>query len=989
MDRFSITCKNFSYTKKSRQSLGFSDGSQDRRPKAMKRMMICGTWNVQGSRGRMMEIVSETEKLKIDILTLTETKRKGQGTEMTGNYVHLFSGVPKDNRAKRGVSILINKRFKNKITNWDPIDENIIKVNLHIYGRRIAVLGVYTISDDEPVAMKDTFFEKLNEVLADIGNTRDVIVLGDFNSRTGRKINDKVIGPYGEDNINDNGTRLIELCTQNDMRICNGFYQHKEIHKYTWEQPTRQLKSIIDYLIIKQRSDLKLEDIRVKRGATCGSDHYLLRAKIYIPRWNTVERNQSNKDDENTEQVEYPKYNLHSLLEDSVKYLYQRRLDEYLPDSEDLNTQETYSSVIESIHKAAREALGTQQQQKSRNIWWTREIEQLIQQKKQAYLKWLTTKDQEDKQAYDNIKRETRQKINHSKNEMWDRKCQEIETYIGGRKCTEAWEFIKKVKKTRSEKVTLQNISQKQWKEHYEHLLQEERPQYIWNSIPINIQGETVDIDETTIRKAINELKNGKSCGPEGVYAELLKSGTGKLIKILTKLFNDYLNGQEVPKEWKVAYISSIYKKGNRNDCGNYRGISVTSSMSRLYGRILRDLIEKEYVEEEEQSGFRSGRSCNDNVFTMKQIIEKRSAVNLETHMLFIDLTKAYDNIPMCLLWEALHHTNINQTLITAVKNLYADSVSKIKTGNRLSTPFNISKGLRQGCCISPTLFKVYIKEALRKWKRKCAGMGVPLENTTIYSLQFADDQAVIAGDNEDLTYMTRKLKETYDEWGLTMNIQKTRYLSIGTESQNLQLNDSDIIKACEEYKYLGITFDKTGTDDKEIRSRIIQAKKAIGCLNGILWSRQLTTHRKYNIYNAMIKSSLLHGSETWRMTERNKRMLEATEMDALRRSARISRMDRVRNEDIRRRVGLEDTIIKDFEQKQLTWYGHVQRMADYRLPKQAMNWIPYHKKKRGRPKITWKEGIRKAMSLRNMQDGQWEDRRQWRLDIGQRRRTF
>ena len=78
------------------------------------------------------------------------------------------------------------------------------------------------------------------------------------------------------------------------------------------------------------------------------------------------------------------------------------------------------------------------------------------------------------------------------------------------------------------------------------------------------------------------------------------------------------------------------------------------------------------------------------------------------------------------------------------------------------------------------------------------------------------------------------------------------------------------------------------------------------------------------NIYNALIKSSLLYGSETWSRTENNKRRVEATEMDALRRSSRISRKDRIRNVTIRQQIGLEEPIIKEIEQKQLTWYGHV-----------------------------------------------------------------
>jgi hypothetical protein len=90
------------------------------------------------------------------------------------------------------------------------------------------------------------------------------------------------------------------------------------------------------------------------------------------------------------------------------------------------------------------------------------------------------------------------------------------------------------------------------------------------------------------------------------------------------------------------------------------------------------------------------------------------------------------------------------------------------------------------------------------------------------------------------------------------------------------------------------------------------------------------------NIYNVLIKSSLLYGSETWRLTENNKRRVEATEIDALRRSSKISR-NKIRTVTIRTQIGLEETIIKEIEQNQLTWYEHVQRMAEGRLPKIAL----------------------------------------------------
>jgi len=106
--------------------------------------------------------------------------------------------------------------------------------------------------------------------------------------------------------------------------------------------------------------------------------------------------------------------------------------------------------------------------------------------------------------------------------------------------------------------------------------------------------------------------------------------------------------------------------------------------------------------------------------------------------------------------------------------------------------------------------------------------------------------------------------------------------------------------------------------------------------------------------------------------------------------SLRISRKERIRNVTIRQQqIGLEETIIKGIEQNQLTWYGHVQRMAERRLSKIAFKWMPKQKRARGRLKKNWMEGIRKAMNEKNLNEGQWEDRKQWSLGVGQRRKIF
>jgi len=221
------------------------------------------------------------------------------------------------------------------------------------------------------------------------------------------------------------------------------------------------------------------------------------------------------------------------------------------------------------------------------------------------------------------------------------------------------------------------------------------------------------------------------------------------------------------------------------------------------------------------------------------------------------------------------------------------------------------------------------------------------------------------------------------------MNLNKTKYLRTGEMHNNLKLDKDSETEFCQERKYLGVIFDNSGTDDKEIRLRVIQARKCVACLNGILLSNDIRKDRKLNVYIALIESSLFCGSETWRLAENNKRRVEATVMDAPRRSFRISRKERIRNVTIRQQTGLEEPVIKEIEQNQLTWYSHVQRMAEGRLPKIAFKWMPKQKTAQGKPKKNWMEGIRKAVNERNLNDGQWEDRKRWSLGVGQRRTMF
>ena len=99
--------------------------------------------------------------------------------------------------------------------------------------------------------------------------------------------------------------------------------------------------------------------------------------------------------------------------------------------------------------------------------------------------------------------------------------------------------------------------------------------------------------------------------------------------------------------------------------------------------------------------------------------------------------------------------------------------------------------------------------------------MGIPIQNTYVYSLNFADDQVVLVQDHDDTEHTARMLKEEYEEWGLTINLEKTEYICIGEGKESLKLEGGEEIKPCTECTYLGTTIDQVGDNTTEIKHRI------------------------------------------------------------------------------------------------------------------------------------------------------------------------
>ena len=192
--------------------------------------MRIGTWNVRGITDKTAEIIQEAKKYNIDILALSETKKKGCGNEEIDGYVHLWSGVGKDQRASSGVSLLIKNNLKKYIKDYEYTSDRIITTTIKLYGHKTKVISIYAPIETSPNHIKDQFNEGLANVINKTRKHEDIIVAGDLNARVKSMSDDDVVGRFAEEIENTNGERLIELCNQYQLQLTNTRFAHKNIH---------------------------------------------------------------------------------------------------------------------------------------------------------------------------------------------------------------------------------------------------------------------------------------------------------------------------------------------------------------------------------------------------------------------------------------------------------------------------------------------------------------------------------------------------------------------------------------------------------------------------------------------------------------------------------------------------------------------------------------------------------------------------------------
>ena len=183
------------------------------------------------------------------------------------------------------------------------------------------------------------------------------------------------------------------------------------------------------------------------------------------------------------------------------------------------------------------------------------------------------------------------------------------------------------------------------------------------------------------------------------------------------------------------------------------------------------------------QVGFRKGRGTRDQISNIHWIVEKAREFQKNIYFCFIDYAKAFDCVDHNKMWKILKEMGIPGHLTCLLRNLYVGQEATARTGRGTADCFQIGKGVRQGCILSPCLFNLYTKYIMRNAGLDEAQAGIKMARRNINNLRYADDNTLMAESEEELKSLLTKVKKESEKFGLKLNIQKTEIMASSMEN--------------------------------------------------------------------------------------------------------------------------------------------------------------------------------------------------------------
>ncbi|KAK3534282.1 hypothetical protein QTP86_009755 [Hemibagrus guttatus] len=295
--------------------------------------------------------------------------------------------------------------------------------------------------------------------------------------------------------------------------------------------------------------------------------------------------------------------------------------------------------------------------------------------------------------------------------------------------------------------------------------------------------------------------------------------------------------------------------------------------------------------------------------------MEKYRDGQRELHCVFVDLEKAYDRVPREELWYCMRKSGVAEKYVRVVQDMYERSRTVVRCAVGQTEEFKVEVGLHQGSALSPFLFAIVTDQLSEEVRQESP-----------WTMMFADDIVICSESREQVEENLERWRFALERRGMKVSGSKTEYMCVNERegSGTVRLQGEEV-KKVQEFKYLGSTVQSNGECGKEVKKRVQAGWNGWRKVWGVLCERKISARIKGKVYRTVVRPAMLYGLETVSLRKRQESELEVAELKMLRFSLGVTRLDRIRNEYIRRtaHVGrLGDKV----REARLRWFGHVQR---------------------------------------------------------------
>lgn len=806
----------------------------------------------------------------------------------------------KRGRASGGQLIGIKKKLKAewKIQEWE------YGLTLKIKGSEIneeyIIISVYN-NDRKNL---QTCVDKLEEEIENVAiENRRLIITGDFNARIGEEqgiaecgigISTEIVKRKSEDKqIRSEGRKMIRWCEEKAMIIMNGRTSEDQEGKTTCIGYGEDNGSVLDLVLIEMDEELAIpkwfKGLRV--AVQEGSDHLPVISRL---EWQKIEEIESKKL-KKIERIKWSEGKANEFIEEWMKIREQKEKNEEEKKKENLSAEDRWKEIISGIKEAAEKSkmkVKYKNNQKRRAEWDDGSYTLLRKEHFKKLNNFRKRRSWTEKKIYLESSKKLKEHRRQLINEWIEKKQKEVGKATN---LTEWWKAMNWFRRKNAK--TENNISREEWQRHFMNLLEGNKISEENNNKTDNEKedmqndnegneknGEKTAAEELNepltweeVQEVLKKLKNNKAAGEDEITAEFLKNLPPEGEEEITEIIKEMWKQEIIPKNWKIARIFPIHKKGNIEDVGNYRGVSLLDVGYKILTMIMAKRLGKWLDQEEKlteaQAGFRRKRGTIEQIFILNTAIGNRLKKKGKIYTAFVDLKKAFDKVDREILWKKAKKLGIDGKFLRIVKEIYKDTRCEVITEEGISQQFETKKGVRQGCPLSSALFNIYINDIEDMLRRKNEG-GTAIGNSTngikIFVLMYADDLVLMAEEETELQRMLITLEKWTKLNKMEVNTEKTKIMVFkngGREKKEKTVwrYGQYELEEVKEFNYLGFWFNRRNNYNTQTRKVTGKVQQLINKAWGEAKRAGINElKRKLFLMDMTVKAGALYGVEIW-----------------------------------------------------------------------------------------------------------------------------